>query len=141
MLDRLGLYYLSKSIRNTEGQSAMAKTVNRYFKFLSSSSDVKSSGRLWLPSADIYVTPFGWIVKVELAGVAAEDLEMEIGGNTLHLAGTRKDRTCAVDVSYHQMEITYSRFEKTLTFPETIEGASIEHNFDNGLLMITLRRA
>ena len=137
----MGLYYRRKRNRETEGQSAMAKTVNRYFKFLSSSSDVKPSGRLWLPAADVYETPFGWIVKVELAGVAAEDLEMEIGGNVLYLAGTRKDRTCAIDVSYHQMEITYSRFEKTLTFPETIEGASIEHNFDNGLLMITLRRA
>jgi HSP20 family molecular chaperone IbpA len=36
------------------------------------------------------------------------------------------------------MEITYSRFEKTLKFPASIEGASIEHNFDNGLLLIHL---
>ena len=119
----------------------MAKTINRYFKFLSSSSDVKSSGRLWLPAADIYETPSGWIVKVELAGVVAEDLELEIEGNALTVAGTRKDRTCTDDVSYHQMEITYSRFEKTLTFPEAIDGAKIEYNFDNGLLMITLNRA
>ena len=43
---------------------------------------------------------------------------------------------CAAGVSYHQMEITYSRFEKTLQFPASIEGASIEHIFDNGLLII-----
>jgi HSP20 family molecular chaperone IbpA len=36
------------------------------------------------------------------------------------------------------MEITYSRFEKTLEFPDAIDGASIEHNFDNGLLIIRL---
>jgi HSP20 family protein len=126
---------------DSEGSLVMAKTINRYFKFLSSSSDVKPSGRLWLPAADIYETPFGWIVKVELAGVVADDLELEVVGNSLCVAGTRKDRTCADDVSYHQMEITYSRFEKTLTFPEAIEGASIEHSFDNGLLMITLHRA
>jgi HSP20 family molecular chaperone IbpA len=36
------------------------------------------------------------------------------------------------------MEITYNRFEKTLEFPDAIEGASVEHNFDNGLLIIRL---
>ena len=117
----------------------MAKTVNRYFQFLSSNRDIKPSGRLWYPAADVYEAPDGWLVKVELAGVATEDVEMEIEGNSLHITGTRKDRTCDPGVSYHQMEITYSRFEKSLTFPEMIEGASIEHNFDNGLLIIRLR--
>jgi HSP20 family molecular chaperone IbpA len=38
------------------------------------------------------------------------------------------------------MEITYSRFEKTLKFPASIDGAMIEHNFENGLLLIHLRK-
>jgi HSP20 family molecular chaperone IbpA len=36
------------------------------------------------------------------------------------------------------MEISYSRFEKTLTFPSVIEGARIEHNFEDGILIIRL---
>lgn len=117
----------------------MAKSFNRNFQFIGSSKNVKPSGRLWLPSADVYQTPDGWLVKVELAGVSTEDIEIEIQGNVLYIAGTRRDQMCqAVGVSYHQMEITYSRFEKTLQFPASIEGASIEHNFDNGLLIIRL---
>jgi len=116
----------------------MAKSINRYFQFLASSKDVKPSGRLWYPSADVFQTPDGWLVKVELAGVSAEDIDIDIQGNVLYIAGCRRDKSCAVGVSYHQMEITYSRFEKTLKFPASIEGASIEHNFDNGLLMIHL---
>jgi len=116
----------------------MAKSINRYFQFLASSKEVRPSGRLWYPSADVYQTPDGWLVKVELAGVSAEDIEIDIQGNLLYIAGTRRDKTCAVGVSYHQMEITYSRFEKSLQFPNAIEGASVEHNFDNGLLIISL---
>lgn len=115
----------------------MAKSINRYFQFLGSSKDVRS-GQLWYPSADVYQTPEGWLVKVELAGVSAEDIEIEIQGNVLSIVGTRRDKSCAAGVSYHQMEITYSRFEKVLKFPASIEGASIEHNFDNGLLIINL---
>lgn len=116
----------------------MAKSINRYFQFLASSKDIKPSGRLWYPSADVYQTPEGWLVKVELAGVSVEDVEIDIQGSVLHIVGCRKDRSCAVGVSYHQMEITYSRFEKTLKFPASIEGARVEHNFENGLLLIHL---
>ena len=116
----------------------MAKSINRYFQFLATSKNAKPSGRLWYPSADVYQTPDGWLVKVELAGVSAEDTEIEIQGNVLYIAGTRRDKTCGGGGSYHQLEITYSRFEKTLQFPASIEGASIEHNFDNGLLIIRL---
>ncbi len=116
----------------------MAKSSNRYFHFLASAKDTKPSGRLCYPSADIYQTPDGWLVKVELAGVSAEEIEIDIQGNQLYIAGCRRDKSCAVGMTYQQMEITYSRFEKTLEFPASIDGASIEHNFDNGLLIIHL---
>ena len=118
----------------------MAKSMNRYFQFLGSSKDARPSGRLWYPSADVYQTPDGWLVKVELAGVSAEDIEIDIQGNVLYIAGCRKDRTCSAGISYQQMEITYSHFEKTLNFPASIEGAKLEHNYQDGLLLIYLRK-
>lgn len=118
----------------------MAESINRYFHFLSSTNGSRPSGKLWYPAADVYQSPEGWVVKIELAGVSPEDIEIDIQGNTLYIAGCRRDKTCSHGVSYHQMEITYSRFEKTLRFPASIDGARIEHNFDNGLLLIRLRK-
>jgi len=117
----------------------MAKSMNRYFQFLGSSKDCQPSGRLWYPAADIFQAPAGWLVKVELAGVSAEDIEIDIQGNQLYIAGIRRDKTCAAGGSYHQMEITYSRFEKTLDFPDSIEEAKLEHNYEDGLLLIFLK--
>jgi HSP20 family protein len=119
----------------------MAKSFNRHFQFIGSSKKVQTSGGLWLPAADVYETPEGWVVKVELAGVAAEDVEIEVQGNVLYIAGCRKDKSCAAGISFHQMEITYSRFEKTLRFPASIEGVQLDHMFENGLLIIRLRKA
>ena len=119
----------------------MAKAFNRHFQFLGSSGAAKPSGRLWLPAADVYQVEDGWVVKVELAGVAAEDVEIEVQGNLLYIVGCRKDRSCAAGVNYHQMEITYSRFEKALKFPASIEGVKLDHMFENGLLIIRLRRS
>lgn len=118
----------------------MAKATNRVFQFTGSSKKVQISGPLWYPAADVYMTPEGWVVKVELAGVSAEEIEIDIQGNTLYIAGCRKDRSCSSGASYQQMEITYSNFEKTLKFPTAIEGARVEHVFENGLLIIHLRK-
>lgn len=99
----------------------------------------KPSGKLWYPAADVYQSSTGWIVKVELAGVSLEDVEIDIQGDTLYIAGTRRDGDCGDCVSYQQLEITYSRFEKTLKFPRSIDGAKLEYNYHDGLLIIHLR--
>ncbi|HEV7699760.1 MAG TPA: Hsp20/alpha crystallin family protein [Pyrinomonadaceae bacterium] len=113
--------------------------MNRHFKFIGSSKDVRS-GQLWYPAADVFQTPDGWMVKVELAGVSADDVEIDIQGNVLYIAGARKDRSCSAGATYQQMEISYSRFEKTLKFPSAIDGATVEHNFEDGLLIIRLKK-
>jgi HSP20 family protein len=100
---------------------------------------MKPSGRLWYPAADVYRMPDGWVVKVELAGVSAEEIEIDAQGDTLYIAGCRRDTTCGARSAYQQMEITYSRFEKTLRFPASIEGARLEHNYQDGLLLIYLK--
>ena len=117
----------------------MAKSTNRLFQFVGTSKNVKS-GQLWYPAADVYQTPDGWVVKVELAGVSVEDIEIDIQGDTLAIAGSRRDRSCAAGVSYQQMEISYSSFEKTLRFPHSIANATVEHQFENGLLIINLHK-
>jgi HSP20 family molecular chaperone IbpA len=38
------------------------------------------------------------------------------------------------------MEITYSRFEKSIQFPAPIEGASIKQDYRDGFLIIDVRR-
>ena len=121
------------------GKEIVAKSTNKLFQFVGTSKTVRS-GQLWYPAADVYQTPDGWVVKVELAGVSVDDIVIEIQGNVLYIAGSRKDRSCTEGIAYQQMEITYSNFEKTLRFPSTIEGVMVEHVFENGLLIIQLRK-
>jgi HSP20 family protein len=100
---------------------------------------LKCSRQAWDPAADVYRTADGWIVKFELAGVRADELEIAISGNTLSVAGVRRDETRTETVSYHQMEITYSRFERAIRFPCPIEGALVARNYKDGLLVLHLR--
>ena len=117
---------------------AMQKPV-RELSLMLATHRVRPSGRLWNPSADVYRSDEGWVVKVDLAGVSTDDLEIEIRDATLCVRGSRRDTLFKEGFIYHQMEITYSRFEKTIQFPDQIEGASVAHDYQDGFLIINVR--
>ena len=45
----------------------------------------------WVPNTDVYATDTGLVVKVELAGMKSDSLEITVEGNRLRIAGTRPD--------------------------------------------------
>ena len=112
---------------------------NRQFSLMAAAQRVRPSGRLWNPSADVYRCDEGWIVKVDLAGVHPDELEIEVRNSNLTIRGCRRDTFYREGFVLHQMEITYSRFEKTIQFPAPIEGASVAHDYSDGFLIINVR--
>jgi len=119
----------------------MARSVERYLRMMPKARGIRCTEHFWYPAADVYRTSDGWVVKIELAGVAPDELEISIEGDTLRVAGSRRDETQSESVSYHQLEITYSRFEKTIRFPAAIEGALVEQRYKDGLLILYLQSA
>ena len=101
-------------------------------------SGVRCTEHFWYPAADVYRMRDGWVVKLELAGVAPDELEVRIEGDTLLVAGSRRDETFNDSISCHQLEITYSSFERTIRFPCPIEGASLQTRYKDGLLILHL---
>jgi HSP20 family protein len=118
----------------------MAKSIERYLRMMPKTHGLQCGGR-WNPAADVYRTRDGWFVKMELAGVEPDELEMTIEGDTLRIAGSRRDERLTEAVSYHQLEITYSRFERTIRFPCPIEGARLARRYKDGLLLLHLQSA
>ena len=114
------------------------ESLERYFRLIQGSREKRPSGRLWCPAADVYRTRDGWLVKVDLAGVCPDDLQITLQGSTLELKGLRRDSSYAEGISYQQLEITYSRFEKRIHFPSSIEKATLHRDYQDGLLVLRL---
>ena len=123
-------YNYSFAMRDIEHEFSLIRTDRR----------VVPSGRLWNPAADVFKSANGWVVKVDLAGVCSDELEIELRDSLLTISGCRRDTHIHDGCVYHQMEITYSRFEKSIQFPAPIEGASLQHDYTDGFLIIDVRR-
>jgi len=115
------------------------ESLDRYFRMIRDDRHRRPSGRLWCPAADVYRSKDGWIVKVDLAGVKPADVDVMVDGDLLRISGSRRDATCGEGISHYQLEITYSRFEKMIRFPRSIEQASIDQDYRDGLLILQLR--
>ena len=115
------------------------ESFERYFRMVRDDRHSRPSGRLWCPAADVYRTADGWIVKVDLAGIKPSDVEVTVDGDVLRISGSRRDGTCGEGVSHYQLEITYSRFEKMIQFPRSIEHVKVERDYSDGLLTLRLR--
>ena len=93
---------------------------------------------LWQPSADIYRTRTGWLLKFDLAGVRPEDVTVSVRGRRVSVSGVRRDFMAEEGCSYYSMEITYNRFERSLEMPVNLENARITLEAREGLLLVRM---
>src|SRR5690348_18463441 len=66
----------------------------------------------WIPNTDVYLKDGGLVIKVELAGMRREDLELTIEENRLHISGQRPDGCRAPKCKFLVMEINYRSEER-----------------------------
>ncbi len=92
--------------------------------------------RKWTPSADIYRTSYGWLVKMELAGVQPGDVLVEVHGTQLLVAGRRKDVLIDLEQQCQSLEISYDSFERQFEFSFEITQDMLETEFLHGMLLI-----
>jgi len=92
----------------------------------------------WQPSADVYRTKDGWLVKFDLAGVRTGDVTVTIRGRRLTIRGTRRDSFCEEGSSHYLMEISYNRFERSLVMPANLENARVSVAAREGLLLVRM---
>jgi len=93
----------------------------------------------WSPRADVYRTPTGWLVKFDLAGVSPDEVTVEATRSEIRVTGVRRDRFVQKGYRHHSMEISYSRFERTIRLPCRADTASIRTEYVEGMLIVTLQ--
>jgi HSP20 family protein len=108
-----------------------------HFVTRSPSSGQDASARAhWVPNTDLYATDSGLVVKVELAGMRSEHLEITVEGSRLRISGNRPDGCRAPKASFLMMEINYGPFESVLELPEGYDLSQAKAAYLNGFLRI-----
>lgn len=90
----------------------------------------------WVPNTDVYVTEDLLVIKVELAGMRKEDLQLTVEGNRLTITGHRPDGCRAPKCKFLVMEINYGSFQSVIELPPGYNLAQAKAAYQNGFLRI-----
>lgn len=90
----------------------------------------------WVPNTDVYVTDNGLVIKVELAGMKKEDLQLVIDGNKVKITGHRPDGCRSPKCKFLVMEIEYGAFESVIELPNGYDLPQAKASYQNGFLRI-----
>jgi HSP20 family protein len=116
---------------------AMCKVSSSFHFVTRSTGNQKDSPKAhWVPNTDVYATDSGLVVKVELAGMRSDNLEITIEGNRLRISGNRPDGCRAPKCSFLVMEINYGPFESVLELPVGYDLSLAKAAYLNGFLRI-----
>lgn len=94
-----------------------------------------ATGR-WTPNTDVYATEAGLVVKVELAGMKSDSLDIVVEGSRLRISGVRPDFCRSAHCSFLVMEISYGPFETILDLPADYDLSQAKAVYLNGFLRI-----
>ncbi len=117
---------VEKSLMEPFGEGASGKVAN---------------GHQWIPATDVYETPERWVVKMEVAGINKEDVEITLNDRTLIVRGYRPDPCRTGKCKFRQVEIDYGQFERRFVIPRSVNAEHVTASYRNGFLVIELPKS
>jgi HSP20 family protein len=119
--------------------SPFRKEMDRLWnRFLGETPFARTFNEMWSPSVDISETKDDFVVKAELPGLEAKDVNVSISGNVLTIKGEKKAEEEEKDEHYHRIERYSGSFQRVFQLPSGVKADKVEANFDKGVLKVTL---
>lgn len=97
--------------------------------------------RGWYPIVDIAERDDAFVIKAELPGVRPEDVKLNMANNVLTMYGEKQQEQEKKDQNYYRIERTYGTFQRSFTFPSTVDADKINASYKDGVLTVTLPKA
>jgi HSP20 family protein len=92
------------------------------------------------PAVDVYYTgdPPRAVVRAELAGVRAAEIELEIRGRELVLSGHRRPAEGREQRLYQQLEVQHGPFRRVVALGADVDPDAAKASYEDGFLVVEL---
>ncbi len=93
------------------------------------------------PALDLVESDKSFTVKLDVPGMDAKDIQVQVDGGTLSVSGQHKEEKSMNDSTYHRMERRSGSFSRTITLPCKISEDEVAAEYTNGVLTLTLPKS
>lgn len=126
--------------RDIEG---MQRQMNRLFDEMMTLGDGEGSGdrMAFMPAAEIDETEDDIKLRMEVPGLEAKDLDVNVSADAVSVRGERRSETRNEEQGTRRSEFRYGRFQRVVPLPARIQNDKVEAEFKNGVLCLTLPKS
>lgn len=93
------------------------------------------------PAIDVAEEEDAIIVRAEVPGCKADDIDISVHGNVLTISGEKKLSEEKKEKGYYHVESSYGSFRRELTLPTDVDQSKIDATCKNGVLSVNLPKA
>ena len=124
--------------RQGEELSRLRREMDDLFQGFFRGTDWPLSMEPMWPAIDIADRNDAVLVRAEIPGCKAEDVDISIHGRTLTITGEKEETKEQKEKGYYHTESVYGSFRRDIELPAEVDQDKIDASCKNGVLSITL---
>jgi HSP20 family protein len=90
------------------------------------------------PTFDVKETKDSYVFRADLPGVKDKDLDVQLIGNRLTIAGHREEEKREQGETYYATERSYGSFSRSFTLPEGTDAERVAADLKDGVLQVVV---
>jgi HSP20 family protein len=94
-----------------------------------------------VPAAELTETEDALHLKLEIPGMEAKDLDIQVTVDHVSIAGERKSETKSEEKGVTRSEFRYGKFSRVIPLPARIQNTNVTAEYKDGILNLTLPKA
>lgn len=91
-----------------------------------------------VPSAELSETEDAIQLKLEVPGIEAKDLDVQVTEDAVSIVGERKQETKTEENGTIKSEFHYGKFQRVIPLPARIQNTNVTAEYKDGILNLTL---
>jgi len=91
-----------------------------------------------VPAIESFVKDRNLIIRADVPGLEAKDIDLTVLDNVLTIKGERKEEKEVNKDEYIRREVAYGSFERRVTLPDGTDPEKIKASFKNGVIEVTM---
>lgn len=80
-------------------------------------------------------------LKLELPGLEAKDLDIQVTQDAVHISGERKSETKTQDKGITKSEFYYGKFQRVIPLSARVQNTNVTADYKDGILNLTLPKS
>lgn len=120
---------------------SLQRDMNRLFDRFITNNNEENITSAFAPAAEIKDMSDVISLKVEVPGIDAKDINVQVSAEAVSISGERKEETKTEEKGMTRTEFRYGRFQRVIPLPARVQNTKVTADYQNGILQLTLPKA